>query len=278
MAPPSSLLAKRRHGAELVIGPHFARIRWRFCPTGACRAGVVARRQRLWPFWISNYGIPTANRDARMSDRSAASFGRARRWTGSRRGRDEFLSQIAVAHSSGCAWITRVGPQTPRVPSFSRWGIATAMAGRPMRTVTRLRSTATVAGLCPGRLVPHCFQIVEATATAAWQLLLEDLTDSHFIATEWPLPPTVQQCELIVRALARFHAAWWDNPRLGVLGGTLARYLLRLTGRFASLRWKCLRGSWIASARSCLPSGVISTKDCLIRRPACSRAMIRGAT
>jgi hypothetical protein len=76
-----------------------------------------------------------------------------------------------------------------------------------------------VAGLCPGRPAPHCFQIVEATATAAWQLLLEDLTDSHFIATEWPLPPTVQQCELIVRALARFHAAWWDNPRLGVSVG-----------------------------------------------------------
>jgi hypothetical protein len=77
-----------------------------------------------------------------------------------------------------------------------------------------------VAGLCRGRLAPHCFQIVEATATAAWQLLLEDLTDSHFIATEWPLPPTLEQCELIVRALARFHAAWWDNPRLGVSVGS----------------------------------------------------------
>jgi len=77
-----------------------------------------------------------------------------------------------------------------------------------------------VAGLCGGRLAPHCFQIVEATATATWQLLLEDLTDSHFIATEWPLPPTLQQSESIVRALARFHAAWWDNPRLGVSVGS----------------------------------------------------------
>jgi Ecdysteroid kinase-like family len=77
-----------------------------------------------------------------------------------------------------------------------------------------------VAGLCPGRLVPHCFQIVEATDTTAWQLLLEDLTDSHFIATEWPLPPTLEQCQYIVRAQARFHAAWWDNPRLGVSVGS----------------------------------------------------------
>jgi hypothetical protein len=50
--------------------------------------------------------------------------------------------------------------------------------------------------------------------------LLEDLADSHFVLTKWPLPPTMAQCEEILRALARFHAAWWDDPRLGVsLGG-----------------------------------------------------------
>ena len=69
------------------------------------------------------------------------------------------------------------------------------------------------------RLVPRCFEAVEATDTSAWHLLLEDLTDSHFIATEWPLPPTLEQCERIVRAQARFHAAWWNDPRLGVSVG-----------------------------------------------------------
>ncbi len=68
----------------------------------------------------------------------------------------------------------------------------------------------------PGRLVPRCFEAVEATDTSPWYLLLEDLTDSHFIATEWPLPPTFGQCESMVRALAAIHAAWWDHPRLGV--------------------------------------------------------------
>ena len=48
-----------------------------------------------------------------------------------------------------------------------------------------------------------------------WHLLLEDLTDSHFIATTWPLPPSLDQCGTIMRARARFHAAWWDDPRLG---------------------------------------------------------------
>jgi len=61
---------------------------------------------------------------------------------------------------------------------------------------------------------------VEASDTSAWHLLLEDLTDSHFIATEWPLPPTLEQCESIIRAQARFHAAWWDNPLLGASVGS----------------------------------------------------------
>jgi hypothetical protein len=67
----------------------------------------------------------------------------------------------------------------------------------------------------PGRLVPRCFEGRSDDETKTWHLLLEDLTDSHVIATAWPLPPTMEQCASIVEARARFHAAWWDNPRLG---------------------------------------------------------------
>jgi thiamine kinase-like enzyme len=77
-----------------------------------------------------------------------------------------------------------------------------------------------IAPALPERLVPRCFEVLEATDTSAWHLLLEDLTDSHFIATAWPLPPTLEQCESIVQAQARFHAAWWDNPRLGASVGS----------------------------------------------------------
>lgn len=64
-------------------------------------------------------------------------------------------------------------------------------------------------------MTPQCFEAIDATDMTAWHLLLEDLSDTHFIATEWPLPPTLAQCEIIVQALARFHALWWDSPRLG---------------------------------------------------------------
>src|SRR5262245_7221462 len=73
-----------------------------------------------------------------------------------------------------------------------------------------------VAPAVPTGVAPHCFDVVEATDTSAWHRLLEDLADSHCIATAWPLPPTFSQCESIVRAQARFHAAWWDNPLLGL--------------------------------------------------------------
>jgi thiamine kinase-like enzyme len=76
-----------------------------------------------------------------------------------------------------------------------------------------------IAPVASDGLVPRCFGVADATDLSAWHVLLQDLTDSHFIATEWPLPPTFLQCERIVRAQARFHATWWDNPRLGVSVG-----------------------------------------------------------
>jgi hypothetical protein len=73
----------------------------------------------------------------------------------------------------------------------------------------------TVAPATPPGLLPRCFA-AEIAPDGAWHLLLEDLTDTHGIATQWPLPPTVAQTEAIVRCRARFQAAWWDHPRLGV--------------------------------------------------------------
>jgi hypothetical protein len=74
---------------------------------------------------------------------------------------------------------------------------------------------ATVAPATPPGLLPRCFDAA-ITEAGDWHLLLEDLTDTHAVPTEWPLPPTLAQTETIVRCRARFQAAWWDHPRLGV--------------------------------------------------------------
>ena len=71
-------------------------------------------------------------------------------------------------------------------------------------------------------LVPRCFEAQWQLDTRVWHLLLEDLADTHFVATTWPLPPTLAQCEAIMRARARFQAAWWDDPRLGLSVGSWA--------------------------------------------------------
>jgi thiamine kinase-like enzyme len=59
-------------------------------------------------------------------------------------------------------------------------------------------------------------------ASGDWHILLEDLQDTHASPSQWPVPPTLADCETIVRTLARFHAAWWDHPRLGTSIGTWA--------------------------------------------------------
>ena len=79
---------------------------------------------------------------------------------------------------------------------------------------------AKVAPAMPAGLVPRCFGSDWQDETRQWHLLLEDLTDTHEIATQWPLPPDEATCRRMVQTLARFHAAWWDDPRLGVSIGT----------------------------------------------------------
>jgi Ecdysteroid kinase-like family len=77
-----------------------------------------------------------------------------------------------------------------------------------------------IAAAMSTRLVPHCFDAVWDADANAWHLLLEDLTDSHFVLPNWPLPPTPDQSKQIIAARARFHAEWRDDPRLGVSIGT----------------------------------------------------------
>jgi thiamine kinase-like enzyme len=94
-----------------------------------------------------------------------------------------------------------------------------------------------VAPLTSTGLALRCFDAAFDAETKEWHLLLEDLTHSHEIATAWPLPPSREQCERMVGALARIHAEWWDHPRLGIsvgqwLDNTAIEQLMR---RFSGL-------------------------------------------
>lgn len=95
-----------------------------------------------------------------------------------------------------------------------------------------------VAPATPARLVPHCYDAAFSEETKDWHLVLEDFTDTHMIATEWPIPPTEAQCRAIVGTFARFHAAWWDDKRLGVSLGEW------VTAAAAQERMQFLRDCW----------------------------------
>jgi len=72
-----------------------------------------------------------------------------------------------------------------------------------------------VGAATPRGLLPRCFEAAPGTGGRSPYLLLEDLTDSHAVVGEWPLPPPVATCEAIVDTVARFHAFWWNHPSLG---------------------------------------------------------------
>jgi thiamine kinase-like enzyme len=74
----------------------------------------------------------------------------------------------------------------------------------------------------PRGLVLRCFDGRFDEEGSNWHLLLEDLTDSHELATVPTLPPSRDQSMAIVTTLARMHAAWWDHPDLGETAGTWA--------------------------------------------------------
>lgn len=72
----------------------------------------------------------------------------------------------------------------------------------------------------PPGLVPRGFVGHFDEESLSWHLLIEDLSDSHEIASEWPLPPSRDHAMAIVTTLARMHAAWWDHDGLGDTVGT----------------------------------------------------------
>jgi aminoglycoside/choline kinase family phosphotransferase len=73
-----------------------------------------------------------------------------------------------------------------------------------------------IAPAVPSGFLPHCFEAQRDGDSGDWHILLEDLGASHRLVTEWPLPPTPEQCEAIIDARARFHAVWWNHKQPGI--------------------------------------------------------------
>ena len=136
---------------------------------------------------------------------------------------------------------------------------------------------AKVAAATPLGILPRCFEAQWEENTNDWRLLLEDLGDSHKIVTTWPLPPTFGECEIVLRAWARFHANWWDDPRLGVSIGSwgdakaVDQFLQRLAGKVAEFEERL--GDRLPRARRDLYRLLLDRAPRLVKRTDSRRAV-----
>ena len=72
----------------------------------------------------------------------------------------------------------------------------------------------TVAGAMSDAPAVRCYDAVHCPESGRSHLLLDDVSATHS-RPEWPLPPLNVQCEKLIDCIARFHAFWWEHPRLG---------------------------------------------------------------
>lgn len=72
----------------------------------------------------------------------------------------------------------------------------------------------TVAGTMSHAPAVRCYDAVYCPRSDRSHLLLDDVSATHS-RPEWPLPPLNVQCEQLIECVARFHAFWWEHPRLG---------------------------------------------------------------
>lgn len=130
--------------------------------------------------------------------------------------RDQLLSRI-VRLRLACEGAAEAAPRS----LIMKVGLpGKANDGPFVHGVNEVTFYAKIAAAMPEKLVPRCFDSAWQAETREWHLLLEDLSDTHEIATPWPLPPSEDLCRRMAQTLARFHAAWWNDARLGVSIGT----------------------------------------------------------
>lgn len=128
----------------------------------------------------------------------------------------------------------------------------------------------TVAAVSPPGLLPRCYE-ASAPPEGAWHLLLEDLTETHQAPTDWPVPPPAEQSDRIIEAHARFHAHWWDDPRLGVsagvfldTSGALDAHLARFAKDFSSFVDRL--GDRLSPERRAVYEGLLAAAPRLLAR------------
>jgi thiamine kinase-like enzyme len=70
-----------------------------------------------------------------------------------------------------------------------------------------------IAGKIGQDFISHCYYAVYNEELNIYNIVLEDLSETHF-QTEYPISPAIEYCKQAIECLAKVHSAWWDNPEL----------------------------------------------------------------
>ena len=111
-----------------------------------------------------------------------------------------------------------------------------------------------VAPHSPADVLTTCFEGVGSQGDGAGYIVVEDLSATHHVLSDWPVSPTRADCERFLESLARFHAAWWEHPALGASVGrfmedaAFAAFVERFAARWTDFR--TLLGDRLSPART----------------------------
>jgi aminoglycoside phosphotransferase (APT) family kinase protein len=81
-----------------------------------------------------------------------------------------------------------------------------------------------LAPLMPRVPTVPCYHAVHNPSTGRGHVLLQDLSQTHFVPPR-RYPPDEHVCEQAIDVLARLHAHWWMDPRLGGEVGRFPNYV-----------------------------------------------------
>jgi Ecdysteroid kinase-like family len=107
-----------------------------------------------------------------------------------------------------------VAPEAPARLFSKSWNSIASSDAPSAHSSGEMAFYNSIAEATPNAPVPLCYYAATSPATGRSHLLLEDLTPTHGHPPV-PLQPDRAQCEAAVDSLARFHAHWWEHPRLG---------------------------------------------------------------
>lgn len=128
------------------------------------------------------------------------------------------VTRLQVGYSTDAAYSGHdSAPPPTMIFKFSKAGNAVIRAPRKARREFEFYTK--IASAMSNAPVAQCYDAALEAQSGRFHLLLENLSTTHS-HTSHPLPPPISECRQILATLARFHATWWNDPRVGTaIGG-----------------------------------------------------------